>query len=423
MNSDIDFQSTRLGMLPTHWEVVKIINLIKRGIVLDHLDGNHGNLYPRQDEFTESGVPYISANSIVSGKVDFSKAKHLSPERANQLKKGIARDGDVLFAHNATVGPVAVLETTEPYVILSTTLTYYRCNLDQLDNYYLMAFLESELFQCQYMPIMAQSTRNQLPITTQRTLYIALPPLNEQRIIAAILSTWDEAITLTEQLIAALQRRKQGLMQRLLTGGVRFPGFDREWEEVQLGDLATVKRGASPRPIRDPKWFSETGRGWIRIADINASPTRFLEETSQYLSPLGEEKSVPVEIGQLILSIAATIGVPKVVNIPACIHDGFVLLSDYEDYMDRDFLYHFLSSLTDRLQDRGQPGTQRNINSSLVRRIQIPYPEQAEQQRIAEILSLAEDEIYTLSLLIDKLVEQKKGLMQRLLTGQIRVGV
>jgi type I restriction enzyme, S subunit len=251
---------------------------------------------------------------------------------------------------------------------------------------------------------------------------IPLPPLAEQKAIAQILGTWDEAIATTEALIEALTLRKRALMQRLLTGEVRFPEFDGEWSLSKLGEHAKIRRGASPRPIKDTKWFAETGRGWIRIADINASSSRFLDETTQYLSDLGVEKSVKVEVGELILSIAATIGVPKIVNIPACIHDGFVLIKEYEN-LDTEFLYHYLSYQTDRIARGGQPGTQKNINSEIVRLIDVPDISLDEQQRIAECLNDIDAEINQLIAVTSTLQEQKRGLMQVLLTGQVRVDV
>lgn len=112
----------------SEWERLKLSTLLERGWIESHLDGNHGSNYPRKQEFVEDGVPYVSANCIDDERVDMSRAKYLSPARAGQLRKGIARHNDVLFAHNATVGPVAILRTSEPKVILSTSLTYYRCN-------------------------------------------------------------------------------------------------------------------------------------------------------------------------------------------------------------------------------------------------------------------------------------------------------
>jgi type I restriction enzyme S subunit len=205
MSNRFGYKPSPLGMIPEEWEVYKIDELLSKGILVDHLDGNHGELYPRSEEFVSSGVPYLSANNFFNGYVDFNGCKFLRPERAKQFKKGIAKNGDVLFAHNATVGPVAILNTDLEYVILSTTATYFRCNPELLSNLYLREYLTSGYFINQYTRVMGQSTRNQVPITTQRKFYTILPKLSEQKKIASILFCWDEAIICTQQVLYKLQ--------------------------------------------------------------------------------------------------------------------------------------------------------------------------------------------------------------------------
>jgi type I restriction enzyme, S subunit len=320
-------------------------------------------------------------------------------------------------------GAVALISESERGMCASHRFPTFVVNEAVCDPQYLLRYFQSK-DGIEQLKLLSPGGAGRNKTLTQRDflkLKIPFPPIEEQRAIAAILSTWDEAITLTTRLIDALKRRKQALMQLLLTGEVRFAEFDGEWETLPLGTVANVKRGASPRPINDPKWFADTGRAWVRIADINASPTRFLNHASQYLSPLGEAHSVKVEVGELILSIAATIGVPKIVNIPACIHDGFVLLTNYHETIDRDFLYHYLSMLTTLLASGGQPGTQRNINSELVREIEIPILDIAEQKQIADVLTSADEELLYWETVSNALTIQKRGLMQQLLTGAVRV--
>jgi type I restriction enzyme S subunit len=197
------------------WVESSIQSLLDNNIITSHLDGNHGALYPRAEEFSEDGVPYLTANDFISGSVDFRYCKHLPVERANKFKKGIAKNGDILFAHNATVGPVAKLITDLPFVILSTTATYYRCDNESLINDFLRYALESPFFVAQYTRVMSQSTRNQVPITTQRQFNLLLPKPKEQLKIAACLSAVDELITAQQEKIEELQLHKKGLMQGL----------------------------------------------------------------------------------------------------------------------------------------------------------------------------------------------------------------
>ncbi len=250
---------------------------------------------------------------------------------------------------------------------------------------------------------------------------IHLPPLPEQKRIAEILSTWDAAIGVQERLIANARTQKKALMQTLLTGKKRLPGFEGAWKYKKLSQLCSVRRGASPRPITDPRWFAESGRGWVRISDVTKSDTKFLESTLQYLSPAGVDKSVAVEPGELIMSICATIGVPKIVGVPVCIHDGFVLFRDLNPKLSLRFLFHFLKFRAADLASQGQPGTQKNLNTSIVGNILYPDISNNEQEAIAAILSSIDSEVRSIESLLETLRQEKSALMQQLLTGKRRV--
>jgi type I restriction enzyme S subunit len=204
------------------WERVQLEDLLSRGWIESHLDGNHGSDYPRNEEFVESGVPYIAARALRGWEVDFSEAKYLTHDRASTIRKGLAQDGDVLFAHNATVGPVGILKTNEPFVILGTSLTYYRCNENLILPEYLAHFMRSPAFVDQYSQVMKQSTRNQVPITKQREFFHVIPPLSIQQKIANDLDSLSEKIELLEsiyrQKLTALEDLKKSLLHQAFSG-------------------------------------------------------------------------------------------------------------------------------------------------------------------------------------------------------------
>ncbi len=204
---------------PKNHLVKSLQELIDVGYITYHLDGNHGGDYPRSEEFVDSGVPYIGANSIVNGEIDFSMAKFLTVERAGKLRKGIAQNDDVLFAHNATVGPTVVLKTTEPKVILSTSLTAYRCNQSKLLPNYLKAYMQSDGFVRQYSGEMKQTTRNQVPITAQKKYLFLVPPIEEQKQFAAFVEQTDKLKVAIRQSLKELEMIKKAMMQEYFRRG------------------------------------------------------------------------------------------------------------------------------------------------------------------------------------------------------------
>ena len=199
---------------PFGFKVKTLQKMIDDGTIMYHLDGNHGSDYPRNEEFVDCGVPYISANCIVHNDVNLKLAKHLTEERASKLRKGIAQNGDVLFAHNATVGPVAILYTDDEKVILGTSLTAYRCDKERMVPDYLKAYMQSEGFVCQYTKDMKQTTRNQVPITAQRKFLFVIPPLSLQNQFAAFVAEVDKSKADVQKALDQTQLLFDSLMQQ-----------------------------------------------------------------------------------------------------------------------------------------------------------------------------------------------------------------
>ena len=198
---------------PFGFKVKSLQEMLDDNAITYHLDGNHGSDYPRNEEFVESGVSYISANCIIDDNVNLQLAKHLTEERAAKLRKGIAQDEDVLFAHNATVGPVAILHTRETKVVLGTSLTAYRCNKQRILPSYLKAYMQSEGFVRQYTKDMKQTTRNQVPITAQRKYLFIVPPLSLQNRFASFVERVDQQKQTVQQSLEKLEVMKKALMQ------------------------------------------------------------------------------------------------------------------------------------------------------------------------------------------------------------------
>lgn len=180
-----------------------------------------------------------------------------------------------------------------------------------------------------------------------------------------------------------------------------------------IREFAKVRRGASPRPIDDARYFGGDV-GWVRISDVTSSH-KYLRKTAQYLSPLGESMSVRVNPGDLVLSICATVGRPMLIDMPACIHDGFVLIDDLKE-TDAEFLYYQLQANEARLRGSGQSGTQTNLNTKIVENLHIYIPQKAEQLAIARVLATVDRAIEETESLLTKHERIKAGLMHDLLT-------
>jgi len=189
-------------------------------------------------------------------------------------------------------------------------------------------------------------------------------------------------------------------------------------DKYPIGHFAKIRRGASPRPIGASKYFGGEV-GWVRISDVTNSK-KYLRKTNQYVSPLGESLSVRVDKGDIIMSICGTIGKPIIIDMPACIHDGFVQFYNING-LDTDYLYYILQFHEKNFELKGQPGTQLNLNTTIVEDFLIFAPKPKEQKNIASILSSIDNVIEQTAAAIEKHKAIKQGMMHDLLNRGIDI--
>ncbi|WP_208387263.1 restriction endonuclease subunit S [Helicobacter pylori] len=281
--------------------------------------------------------------------------------------------------------------------------------------YFLTMFLQSHI----------QTNRNEgntpyIVMATLKDFEILLPPLNEQIAIANILSDVDCYLYSLRALILKKESVKKALSFELLSQRKRLKGFNQNWQRVRLGDVAEIKRGASPRPIENPKWFcANSNVGWVRISDISKN-SRFLYKTAQKLSKKGIEKSRFIKQNSLIMSMCATIGKPIITKIDTCIHDGFVVFENPK--IDLNYLYYFLCYIEKEWLESGQQGSQVNLNVDLIKNKEVFCPKDLNEQiAIANILSDVDNEIISLKNKKRQFDNIKKALNHDLMSAKIRV--
>ncbi|WP_270329890.1 restriction endonuclease subunit S [Lactococcus petauri] len=209
-----------------------------------------------------------------------------------------------------------------------------------------------------------------------------------------------------------LGSQKNKLKEIKRTPELRFKGFSDDWEERKLGDLANIVRGASPRPIQDSKWFDkDSDIGWLRISDVTDQNGR-IHHLEQRISKLGQEKTRVLKEPHLLLSIAATVGKPLVNYVKTGVHDGFLIFLNPS--FEREFMFQWLEMFRPNWKKYGQPGSQVNLNSELVRNQEIPLPSIEEQQKIGSFFKQLDDTIALHQRKLDKLKQLKQGYLQQL---------
>lgn len=411
------YVNSSLGLIPEDWEEFLIGDLVQMEIIDKPLDGNHGNIHPVASDFVSEGIPFIMANSVHEGALDLTKCNFITKTQADKLQKGFSISGDILFTHKGSVGNVAIVgEIPTDYIMLTPQVTYYRIkNHEKLNRNYLKAFFESEKFQALLKIRSGGGTRAYIGITNQRQLPIILPKIEEQRAIAKLLTTWDEAIRKSQALIAQKELRKKWLMQNLLTGKKRLKGVKGEWKEYRLKEFFMERNDTK---FHDLPLLS-IGQDGIYPQTESAKKDTSNADKSKY------KRICPNDIGYNTMRMWQ--GRSALSQIEGIVSPAYTIVTPKANACSLYFSYLFKTpKMTNLFWRKSQGLVEDTLNCKFkdfsIVKATLPSTKE-EQTAIAQILQAADTEIQLLRTKVEKLKAQKKGLMQVLLTGKKRLKI
>lgn len=399
------YQHTEVGIIPKDWEVRKLDDLSKRGS--GHTPSK------KYSNYYNGGIVWVSLadSNLLDNGIISKSAVNISELGLRHSSAVLHPKGAVIISRDAGIGKSAIAGCN---LCVSQHFIVWKCKETILHNWFLYYWLQYQ--KSEFERIAIGSTIKTIGLPYFEKYQIPLPSFSEQTAIAIALSDMDDLINSLSTLIEKKKAIKQGAMQQLLKP-------KEGWVVKKLGESADIFRGGSPRPIESFITANHNGINWIKIGDVGKN-AKFIETTEEKIKPEGSTRSRFVNEGDFLLSNSMSFGRPYILKTEGCIHDGWLVIQNYQEHFDREFLYYVLGSQSVLFQYKAMASGSSvlNLNKEIVKNVYISCPKSIEEQtRIATSLSDMDNEITGLELKFFKCQNIKQGMMQELLTGKTRL--
>lgn len=422
MSDHSRFKDTEIGRIPKEWEVVRLSHL---GKIKD------GDWILKKD-YTKSGTRLLQIRDIGVGIFLDKSSRFIRTERAKELNcTFIEPEKNILISRMPDpIGRACIAPKLDYPSIVAVDISVLKIDKSKVDKTFIVYSLNSKKSLREVKRLSSGATRLRISRKKLEKLLIPLPPFPEQRKIAEILSTVDEAIEKVDEAIATTERFKKGLMQELLTGGIGHKNFKdtkigripKEWEVVELKEIVDINKES-----RDlSREFSEEKFLYIDIDSIE-NETGVIRSTKVIIGKEAPSRARRlIHYNDVIMStvrpyLKAFAIIPKEYDDQIC-STGFAVLTCGKKIIPSYLLYMLFSSCFIAQCNRMMVGAQYPaLNNSQVKKLKVPLLPISEQQKIAEILSTVDNRLEFLRDKKERLGKIKKGLMNDLLTGKKRV--
>lgn len=428
-----NFVQTELGLLPEDWEVRTLGDEL-------YIKGRIGWKGLKKDEYlVESPYRIINGSNIINNKIDWNNCGYISEERYNESPEIMLQKNDIVITKDGTIGKVAKINSLEKPTSVASGLFIIRNISKIIDTSYLFYYFNSHYFKGL---VSSRTEGSVIPHLYQRdfvSMKIPLPRLEEQKLIATILSSLDEKIEINNEINKKLEEMAQAIFKHWFVD-FEFPNENGEpykssggemveselglipkgWKVTKIGDVTKIVRGASPRPIQS--YLSNTGMPWVKISDASESNTKYIYKTKEFIKNEGISKSRVVLPGTLILSNSATPGIPKFMLIKACVHDGWLIFNDYKD-ISKEYLYYCLIREREGILSLSNGSVFRNLKTDILKNYKIIIPDNKVLNKIQNYFFTTNKEIEKRTIENEVLKNIRDTLLPKLMSGEIRVPV
>ncbi|GGM28207.1 type I restriction-modification enzyme, S subunit [Paraliobacillus quinghaiensis] len=423
MKSSLTPQGYKKLTVPEDWLLTPLYEVRDSNDRYSFTGGPFGSDLKTKD-YQEEGVRIVQLQNIGDGKFLDNYKIYTSEEKANELLNSNIYPGDIIIAKMAEpLARACFIPNINSRLVMASDGIRLKVDKERFDERYILYYINSKVFRNEAIRRGSGTTRLRIGLSELKSIPIAHPNYLEQKKIADILTTWDKAIDLNEQLIVQRKDQKKWSMQKLLTGEVRLQGFDGEWADVKIKDIAKIYLGLTYTPSYEPN-----GVPFLSVKDINGGKINF--NNVKYISKDEYESSTAnakPKRGDILFGRVGTLGNPVIIteDIDFCIFVSLGFLRMLDDNIYNYYIKYWMSSnLFKRQVDSLIAGSsQKNLNTGWLKEFKLKLPPIEEQKAIASLLLNFDKEIELREKEREQLQQQKKGLMQLLLTGKVRVKV
>lgn len=360
-----------------------------------------------------SQYKYITSKNIGKGSLSLNNVDMISEEEHRKIyKRCDVKMGDVLLTKDGiNTGNAAINHLNEEFSLLSS-VAILRIDTKYHNNLYLMYQLLSNQGQARITNMISGNAITRLTLEKIRKLSFPFPSTkHEQKLIDEKISSIDSLITSLEKLIEKKKLIKKGVMQELLTGKGRLPGFSGEWETKRLGDVSVVIMGQSP----DSKYYNTDSKG-IPLIQGNADIQNGKSVSRIWTKSITKE----CQKGAILITVRAPVGSVGISSSRACLGRGVCAVQPYS--VNERYLYWQLKFSEDKWNESQQGSTFTSVNSNQIKDFCILCPTSFDEQAaIADVIEDIEIEIDLHIKQLNKQILLKQAMMQELLTGRIRL--
>lgn len=418
------YKKTALGKIPEDWELFQVDDFLldRKGAMKI---GPFGSQL-KKDSFVPVGYKVYGQENIFEKDIGFGD-RYITEEHFNRLKTCELHPGDFIISMMGTIGKCMVVPNGIQRGIMDSHLLRLQLNSKKILSSYLSHLFNSPLILSQVGKLAVGGIMAGLSSGIVKKIHFIIPPHSEQKKIAEILSAADEKIEVIGEQISQTQELKRGLMQRLLTKGIGHSRFKdsplgeipESWEVAKIGDVTHAFAGGTPKRSK-AEYYNGT-IPWVKSGEVNS---RNILQTEELISEIALKESSAKLIPSnsiLVALYGATAGNVGRLRIEASSNQAVLAVNSIDNRLENEFIYHYLKQATASLLSLTQGSGQPNLSKGIIESVFITLPPLDEQQKIADILSTVDEKLEVLQDKKQQYQGLKRGLMQKLLTGKIRV--